>query len=241
MTRPRTHRGEEGYILASALAALFAMSIVAAALVAASVNELRRVAAAERTAADEAAAEAAIALAADELLRDPRERRLSFDHGAAEVVVNGRAVAVEVGFESDKVDLNYASVDDIDAALVAHDVPESDRLAIRRALDRRGSGGFKLTDDALAGVEAPECARQALTVFGGRRGWTEADAGATMTVGVPAPGARIWVSAQVGEGAAARAREAVLLITGDPREPVRVMDWRLVRGSREEACHGERT
>jgi hypothetical protein len=231
---------EAGYILPAALAALLAMSVVAAALVAASLNELRRVAAAEQAAADDAALEAAITLATAELLEEPRRRRLAFTSGAEQVSVAGRLIDIRVAWESDKLDLNAAGLEAIDAGLRDAGLSDADRLAIRRSAEARRARGepARLVDDVLVGEEAGACARRVLTVFGGRSDWTAGGDGETIAIGQPAPGARIAITAELWDDASERGREVVVLVTGDPSAPVRVMDARSTRGEGKEACDG---
>jgi hypothetical protein len=235
-----SRRGEEGYVLAAALAALFSMSIVAAALVGTSLNEVRRIAAAERAAEDDAALDAAITLAATELVEEPRLRNLPFTDGQANTIVARRMIDLRAGWESDKLDLNLASSEAVDARLRAAGLGSADRATIRGALHTKRAGGqpVGLVDDVLGGVTAVECARTVLTVFGGRSDWTSASENATVKLGRPAPGSRIFVTATFAGAPTARGRQAVLLVTGDPAAPVRMMDIRTTRSGYEEGCHG---
>ncbi|MGD2133649.1 MAG: hypothetical protein PVI23_12715 [Maricaulaceae bacterium] len=230
--------------MAGALAALFAMSIVAATLVSATVNEVRRVRVAELAAVDDAALDGAIRLALVEILKDPRRRERSFEGGVADIRVGDRAFKVEVRYESGKLDANVAPIDDIEEELSLRGAPAWDVEAVVAAIEVRRSDErpIGLLDEILTEVTAPECARRVLTTFGGRPGSvSEGDAvgvGGGQPFPRPVPGSRIVVTAMTDEGDGARGREAVFLITGERETPARIMDMRRLRGAPEEACEG---
>jgi len=236
--------GDSGYVMAAALAALLAMSLVAAALVSVSINELRRVRATEVAVAADAVLDAAIVRAAAEIARDPRRRNITFEGGRGQVTVGASDVTVRVGWEGEKLDVNAADVAVVRAALLGGGVPEAGAAAIAdRLRDIRAHGQVRLLDDMMPpGLVSSECARQLLTVFGGRAEPMAAptDDRAEAPFARPPPGARIYVRATLdgdGQGmGGARAREAVLLMTGDPRAPALTMDVRRVRDVRQEVC-----
>jgi len=237
--------GDGGYVMAAALSALLAMSLVAAALVTVSINELRRVRASEDAAAADALLDAAIVRAASEIARDPRRRIISFEGGGGEMRIGEADVTVRVGWESEKLDVNTADAGAVRAALLGGAVSQSDAADIvERMTDIRAHGQVRLIDDmAPPGHVASECAHRLLTVFGGR-----AEPSATSSLPAvgddnraapfarPPPGARLFIRAALDGGVRARGREAVVLITGDPRAPALVMDVRRVRDVRQEVC-----
>lgn len=231
--------GEDGYILASALAALFAMSLVAAALVAVSGSALARVKRMETSAQDRYAIESAIRLAASQLSADPRRRELSFDGGSTLINVGDQTVRVDASWETLRMDVNRASSEAIDDALRDTKLDDDDRSIILSEVRTARARGLPL--QMLDSLNLPPhllaCASEELTVFGGR---TDHDAELEQqrsVSGRPTAGARIRLDARDTGGGLGRT--AVLLMTGDGRDPYRVLDWRELRGEPIEACQSE--
>lgn len=231
-------RDDEGYVLAATLTALIALGLLAAALIGASSRELRRVRAAEISAAETAALDGALRLAAAELALAPRRRTASFEDGTAQITFAGREIDVTARWESAKLDVNRAGLGELRRAAVASGLDAADQAAFLRTVERlrEDETGVRLIDDALSpAITAPECARSVFTVFGGRETFVETSDAAA--IGRPAPGSRVVVVASLADRSLSR--EAVFLMTGDPHKPALVMDQRDVRGAwGREACDG---
>ena len=127
-----TDAREDGYIMASALAALFAMSLVAAALVSVSGSALSRVTRMETSVQDRYAVEAAIRLAASQLAIDPRRRTLSFEEGAENLEIGDRSIDVRASWEGMRLDVNRAAPEEIDIATAAFRVEQACDLTVGR-------------------------------------------------------------------------------------------------------------
>lgn len=229
---------EDGYILASALAALFAMSLVAATLVSLSGSALARVKRMETSTQDRYALEAAIRVAASQLAVDPRRRGLSFDDGSAAIQVGDRAIRVDATWETARMDVNRASPEDIDTALRATGLDDEARSHMLAEVRTAQSIGLplQLLDELNLSPSLLSCANEELTTFGGRTEFVEAQNIRAIT-GRPAAGARVRLDARPANGGLGRT--AVLLMTGDGRDPYRVLDWRELRGDPLEACHSK--
>jgi hypothetical protein len=233
-----TDTGESGYILASVLAGLLSISLVAAALVSSSVDMSRRAAAAEKKAADQAALKSALIVAGSELARDVAHRKLKFVAGVEALQIAGRTVRLTVSWESDKLDINAASPADIKQSLDDRSISQSiaaqalDAVAKRRA----SKTPIRLVDDIARDEDTAWCLSQALTVFGGRLKSQDSSEPTPPYVGQPAPGSHLNVLAEL-EGPHEIGLDVVLLMTGDPKAPVRTLDWRHTRKSPGEACH----
>ncbi len=231
-----TETGEDGYIMASALAALFAMSLVAAALVSVSGSALSRVTRMETSVQDRYAVEAAIRLAASQLAVDPRRRTLPFEEGAENLEVGDRSIDVRASWEGMRLDVNRAPPEAIDLALQKTTIGELDRRDIMAAVRTAQSIGLPIA--MLEQLElAPHlmaCVSDTLTVFGGQLEFNP-DQETRALSGRPGAGARIRLDAKPASGGPGRT--AILMMTGDGRDPYRVLDWRELRGNPSEACN----
>lgn len=229
-------RREEGYILASVLGVLFAVSVVAAALVSASTDSLKRVQRAERDVRERTALDAAFTLVVSQLAIDPQRRAIDIDAGAIDVL--DHEFTVRITYESAKLDINLAPPEVIDAALEDHGVSSSVRARlmtnVRRAQDSKTP--IRLIDQALLGADADErCIASLLTVFSGREKLIDAGAEQGTFIGRPGGGARVAIEL-VSNDASAAGLAAVVLMTDDPSRPARVLDWRRDTGIRGKPC-----
>jgi hypothetical protein len=219
-------RRDGGYILAAVLISMLVLGALATGLSLLAIHELRRVRDHETRLVEDGLLHAAVAFTAAELAREPETRSVRFDDARDTLNIDGREVAVQLAWESHKVDLNAASRDlIIDQAAVAGLV-DTDRALLLSRIDnlRANHLEVRLLDDIVAdGFASPGCVRAAFTVFGGRR--READP--IVVEGVfdrPTPGTRIaMVVRLVPDG---RVASAVVLMTGDPVDPARIQDWR---------------
>ncbi|CAN0339977.1 unnamed protein product [Phaeothamnion confervicola] len=233
-----TSRGEDGYILASALAVLLAISLVAATLVSTSADSLRSVKKSEADAVAESALQSALVLVGSQLALDPRRRQLAFDDNTATIEVLGRSIDVLAAWENAKLDINGALVDDIDEALRNAGVDETERAAIRGSIQgyRSRKEQIPLVDDVLPGSSDRDCLYSLLTVFGGRTDYVADEQAGPVRIGRPAAGARLsvdlWLTDKPEQGIA-----AVVMMTGDPAAPVEVLDKRKLRAGGKERCH----
>jgi hypothetical protein len=197
----------------------------------------RRAAAAENAAHDEAALKSAIVVAASELARDPAHRDLQFATGSETVSIGGSNLRVDVGWEGDKLDVNAASLADIELALQDQHISASEIAAALNlvAASRAAQKPIALLDDIASRTATAECFYRALTVFGGRAALGDEPGAGQQPIGQPAPGSRLAVHAEL--TSARGGLSAVLLMTGDPKSPVRTLDWRHTRKAAGSACH----
>jgi hypothetical protein len=232
---------DEGYILAAALATLFAMSVVAIALVTISQDALRGVRAAEIRAANDQTLRSAILVAESQLLLDPRRRQLDLDQTAPVALIEGRQVSLAIKWEAAKLDVNLAAPEAIDAALSEAGLPVETRNSIlNRVRDRQAKREpVSLLDDISSSSRYADCLASVLTVFGGRREAIDKSTPTLAAIGLPAPGSRLLIEASLVD-APQRSRAAVILLTGNPHQPAKILDWREPRGSKKEApCHDQ--
>jgi hypothetical protein len=229
-------REEDGYILASAIAVLLAISIVAATLVSTSVDGLRRVQRMEADARSEAALKSALLLTTSQLAQDPRRRQIRFDARETTIDVLGQQVGVRISWENAKLDINRADPKALDEALHAAGFEENERSALRQIIERRRSQmPIALLEDVVPAPEDRECLYSILTVFGGQTEYRAGNRIAEDLVGRPAAGSRLaidlWLADQPALG-----KSAVVIMTGDPAAPAKVLDWRQFRAAGGEQC-----
>lgn len=229
--------GEEGYILASAIGALLAISVVAAALVSTSSAAMARVKRAEIAAERDAVLESAFALVSAQLTMDPRRRSLDLDRDTT-LEILGQSVNTRIRWESAKLDVNQASPEAVQAVLTAHQVDDEAASSIIANIRRARANGepIRLIDGRSADRASERCIASLLTVFGGREGGEgNADRNDGAPVGRPGAGARLSIELVIsGKGGSSLA--AVVLMTGDPAAPVKIMDWRRMAGINGEPC-----
>jgi hypothetical protein len=232
-----TKRGEEGYVLASTLAVLLAISLVATALVSTSADTLRRAKRIETDTAAEMALRSAVLVVTSQLSQDPRRRQLAFE-GPETIDILSRAIIAKVSWESLKLDINLAPPEAIDQRLLAVGVPLDVRGEILANIQKRRSikEPIKLLDDVLPKSADQTCLRSTLTIFGGRPEYALGEQASAVQIGRPAAGARlsidVWLASQPATGI-----NATVLMTGDPGAPAKVLDWRRVRTAGEERCN----
>lgn len=217
---------EEGYILASVTVVMVILSMSAAALVAASAAELRRVARLERQHDEEGLLRSAVIVAASQLVLAPHQRSLNIRDGAGVVNIEGRSVSIRVSYESDKIDLNQARLDVVRDQARNGRLSSSDISQFMAVLGEMASNDepVRLIDDVLSdGLERPECIHSLFTVFGGR-----SDVGPMRDLhgefDRPAAGSRLSITARLLDNS--YGVSAVLLMTGQRTEPARIMDLR---------------
>jgi hypothetical protein len=226
---------QDGYVLASALAVLFALSLTAVVLLWMSVDGLSRAKAAETTIRDEAALQSAIFLVGAQLSLDPLYRTMDLREGAASFTLSGREVSVTLSWESDRLDLNQTSADDVDLALrerVAN--PQLRERIVRAIRIFKARGGLaRLLDDLELDPASIGCANAHLSVFGGRK---EFKPGQSASPGVARPGAGARLRLSARNRNSLRGLDAVVIMTGSASTPFRVLDWRHIT-STEDPCH----
>lgn len=222
--------------MAAALAVLFAMSLVASALVAASSATLKRTARAEELAQLELSLESAVLLAGSQVVDDPRRRKLAFETGAETVLAGGRKINVEVIWDQTRLDANLAPLPEIERYLTVLGADFSTRSAISAALARVRATGTPLSAFEQLGLAGPaeECARRVLILSGGMTQWPEGFEQSSQ-IGQPTPGSRLQILAI--DPKATQALSVLVLITGDPQRPFRVMDWRRYAAGSGDPCH----
>lgn len=229
---------EQGYILASTLSALLAMSLVLASMVSVSVDGLRRAKSAERRVAGQLAVDSAVLLLAVELAEDPRRRSLAIsDAGEGSITIGDRRVAFKVSWEALLLDLNRADPADIDRALEEAGASPAFRARIggKLSTSRAGDRPIRLVDDLTQQPDELACLNGSFTVFGGQSKPLETDPH-KIPIGQPAPGSilRLDVSPS---GAAGGGRTMVILMTGNPEASYRTLDVRPLRSTNPEVCH----
>jgi hypothetical protein len=234
-------RSEDGYILASALVVLLAISLVASALVSTSVDVLRRVRRAETDAAAEMALRSAVLLVTSQLSQDPRRRQLAFD-GPETIDVLGQTIEATASWESLKLDINLASLEDIDHRLKDAGIPQDARSEVLNAIQQRRSSSesIRLLDDVLPKTADPDCLRSILTIFGGRHDYAPGEQPMLTSMGRPAAGARLTIDVELAN-APRLGVSATVIMTGDPATPAKVLDWKRIRDAGKERCNDSQT
>ncbi len=230
-------RQEEGYVLASALAVLLSLSLVAAALVAASSEGRNRSRKAETDAVNNLVLKSAVDVIGSQLAMDPRRRQLATSGDRAVVDVLGRSVDVRLAWDNDKLDVNAAPIESIES-LLKDKVPDiGQRNAVLAAIraKRANLKPARLLDDVLPVEVEADCFHSILTVFGGQAEYSK-EITPAREFGRPGSGARLSIDVRLADQSGP-GLTAVVLMTGDPGAPAKVLDWRASRGSGEEACH----
>ena len=226
---------EDGYILASALAVLLAISIVAAALVSGSVSSLLQVVRAEKTAHQETALRSAVSLVTAQLSVEPARRQLALSENFL-VAVSDEDVAVRIRWETAKLDLNRATLEAIETRLedaeIASDIVELTLAAVRRNKEQKTP--LRLLDDLGLDRESEACVASLLTVFGGVDTYASYRRLNDTTIGQPAAGSRLAIDLSIEDRIGL---SVVVLMTSDRLATFRVLDWRETNGSSGDECN----
>jgi hypothetical protein len=232
------HGQEDGYILASILAVLIAISLVAAALLSTSADGLMDVKEAEAETKVEVKLRSAVLVVSTQLALDPRRRQLDLDQAEPMVSIFDQAVSVRTGWEGSKLDVNLASPEAIGRRLAEAGVDQIVGGKIQAAVQRsrEDEKPISLLDSILPAAADAYCLHSILTVFGGRPDYDAGDP-APPRIGRPAAGARVAVEVWLKDAPRYQGLEAVLLMTGDPARPAEVLDWRRVRAGGKERCN----
>lgn len=231
-----TTRGEDGYILASAIGVLLAISIVAAALVGASGDALSATRRAEADAQHSTLLQSALVVVGTQLLLEPRRRQIDLEGLASFDVLERRAKA-RITWEARKLDVNRAEAEAIRTLLNDRDVTTALREKVVAAAARSQAAGTPLrllTDFGLDRAEE-DCLASLLTVFGGLDQFDPEILQATSQIGRPAAGARLTVDLAL-EGEEQDGLAAVILITRNPTRPFKVLDWRRTSSLAGDPC-----
>lgn len=232
-----TAQRDEGYILASAIGVLLAISIVAAALVGTSGESVRRIRRAESTATQETTLQSALTLIASQLVLDPRRRAIDLTAGTPLTVLD-QTIKFRIGWESSKVDVNLAEAEVVEARLQGSSL---DAKALEAAVtvirhSRATSQPISLLTELKGDQTAQTCIASLLTVFGGQSTFDPKLKGEPPLIGRPAAGSRLAIDLAV-SGAEPEGLSTVILITGDPLAPWQVMDWHRSSSLAGEPCH----
>jgi hypothetical protein len=232
-----TKSGEEGYILASALAVLLAISLVAAALVSTSVDVVRRAKRAETDAAADLALRSAVLVVTSQLSEDPRRRQLAFE-GVETIDAAGLIINAKASWESLKLDMNLAPPEAIEQRLQDAGMDQETRSAVLSAIQTHRSNAepIRLLDDVLPKSADWTCLRSILTIFGGRPDYNPDEQAQVFPIGRPAAGARVSIDAWLANEPA-KGVSAIVIMTGNPAAPAKVLDWRRIRTGGEERCN----
>lgn len=228
----------DGYILASAIGVLITISLVAAALVGASGDSLKRVQHTESQAKEEAVLQSAFAVLVSQLTLDPRRRELAVDRDEISFRVLERTVHAHMRWEATKLDINQASPD-ATAQLLSDNhlsLRISDRViaAARRA--RATNTPVRLLSDLGLNAGEEACVSTLLTVFGGVTDYSSDQTLQSVLIGQPAVGSRLSLDLVAADGNRT-SLSTVVLFTGNDAQPVEVLDWRMGAGlESEEVC-----
>lgn len=233
-----TAKREDGYILTAALASLFAIALVATALVSTSANALARVQRAEKGMANDFDLKSAIFAATAHLGEDPRLRRVTLSANFVPIAIEDRTVDVRVTWERQRLNINQADDATISVALKALGASDKVSMEIRSAVNRRRLSGapIQLLDNLDLRQSALACAQEALTIFGGIDILPDAVDFQWEPVTQGTSGSRIRIDARLKAGDALFARTAVVEMTGDPNRPFAVLDWRKSALVGDDAC-----
>ncbi|MEY2758112.1 MAG: hypothetical protein RIR33_1890 [Pseudomonadota bacterium] len=235
-------RGERGYILASVIGVLLAISLVAAALVTASGEAASRLRRAEDAAKREAVLEAAILVLTSQLAMDPRRRALDLE-AASTLEALGQTVRFKIAWETNKLEINRADPEAVARRLEVAGAPAELRAAVqtRLAAARSSNTPIGLLAGIAPGIAGEDCLASVLTVFGGQENFDPERLGDPDSVGEKVPIGRPAVGSRMAIDVAVAGREAdglsvVMLLTGDSATPWQVMDWRPSSVLGKEAC-----
>ncbi|MEQ1783513.1 MAG: hypothetical protein ABMA14_19330 [Hyphomonadaceae bacterium] len=232
-----TAKRDDGYILASAIGVLLAISIVAATLVGTSGESLRRMRRAETAASQETTLQSALTLLASQLILDPRRRALNLTAGTPLTVLD-QTVKFRIGWESSKVDVNLAEPEVVETRLQRSGL-DAKALEIAMAAIRRSramSQPISLLTELNGDQTTQTCIASLLTVFSGQSNFDPELKAEPPLIGRPAAGSRLAIDLAV-SGAEPEGLSTVILITGDPLAPWQVMDWRRSSSLAGEPCH----
>ena len=235
-------RGERGYILASVIGVLLAISLVAAALVTASGEAASRLRRAEDAAKREAVLEAAILVLTSQLAMDPRRRALDLET-ISTLDVLGQSVRFRIAWETNKLDINRADPQAVVRRLEVAGAPAELRTSVqaRLAAARSSNTPIGLLAGIVPGIAGEDCLSSVLTVFGGQEIFDPESlgdpdsVGEKIPIGRPAVGSRMAIDVAV-DGHEADGLSVVMLLTGDSATPWQVMDWRPSSVLGKEAC-----
>jgi hypothetical protein len=232
-----TAQRDDGYILASAIGVLLAISIVAATLVGTSGESVRRISRAESAAKQETTLEAALTLIASQLVVDPRRRAIDLTDGKSLAVLD-ETIRFRIGWESSKVDVNLAQPEIVAARLRQSNLDTKDLEAALAAIrhSRETSEPIRLLTELKGDRTAQTCLSSLLTVFGGQSSFDPNLKAEPPLIGRPAAGSRLAIDLAV-VGAEAEGLSTVILVTGDPVTPWQVMDWRRSSSFVGEPCN----
>lgn len=221
----RKQTREDGYILASAIGSLLAISIVAAALVGASSNALAASKRAEADAAQSSILRSALLVVGTQLVLEPRRRQIDLE-GQAIFPVLGQQVTARINWETRKLDINLAEPSVIGAFLQDRGIDASIRNDATAAVARRVSGApARLMSDLGLERSIEDCLATYLTVFGGSTDFDPAAVQEEIQIGRPAAGARLTVDLAI-VGHEQEGLSAVILVTRTPATPFKILDWR---------------
>lgn len=226
---------EDGYILASTIGVLLAISIVAAALVSSSVESLSRVARSEKTAHHDLALRSALSIVLSQISIDPRRRQLEISNDTS-IPLTDQNVAVRLRWETNKLDINRASIEAIEARLEEVELDPALALRVITAIKegRDGKINFRLVDDMNLVEDDRVCIAPLLTVFGGRETYEAAAEAGESAIGQPAAGSRLSIDLATEGG---NGLSVVVLMTSDPLATYKVLDWRETNGNAGDECY----
>ena len=227
---------ESGYILVTSLVSVAILGILGSALVSLALTELKRVKQEEERSRHRSLLQAAVTLAASELTKEPDARLHRFDDAQDQISIGTDTFDLKLQWESEKIDLNTADLDLIDTKAQEFGIDRSviSELISQLETYRNDNESLRLLGDLdFSAPQALECLREIFTVFGGRRFNSE-----TISLdGVfprPTPGTRLSIF--LSQSGTNTIGHAVILMTGDPVDPHRVMDWRWIEALPQASC-----
>lgn len=234
-------RTDQGYILASVIGVLLAISIVAAALVGASGEAASRLRRAEDAGTRDAILRSAVLVLTTQLALDTRRRVVDLDKTSG-VEILGQTVRFRIAWETNKLDINRADASAVERRLQAAGVSSDLRAAVTaRISEARASGKpISLLGNIAPQPTAEDCLASLLTVFGGVADHDPENPGDAGPIGRPAVGSKIALDVAVA-GEEAQGLSVVVLLTGDAAAPWQVMDWRPSSVLNGEACDENQT
>ena len=229
-------RRDGGYILASVIGVLLAISLVAAALVGASGEAASRLRRAEDQTARQAVLESAILVLTTQLAVDPRRRVLDLET-ASSLDILDQSVKFRIAWESSKLDINRAESSVIERRLAAAAISGDLRAAVatRIARARADQQPISLLNVIASEKAAQDCLGSVLTVFGGVESFDASNQDDDAPIGRPAVGSKIALDVAIA-GHEADGLSVVVLLTGDNVAPWQVLDWRQSSVLAQEAC-----
>lgn len=220
-----TAERDSGYILAGTAMIMACLALLATALVATAMDERHRVVRLEGQAVDRMVLRSAVILSASELALPPSRRNMLLEDGRG-LSVDGRHLSIRILREGEKTNLNVAQTDQIRERARSAGVSQADVSALIRTVEARRARGemASIVEEALpADLRDRPCLYEIFTVFSGQ------DSPATLPAGTEylgqrlVPGSRVALTVGLENGSAAT---AIVLMTGEPMRPARIMDWR---------------